>query len=313
MGDPEKAWDILRFYYPKSVLDALYFHNCPDKELGYYSGTPYGNVDIIPIEAENYDSYRLLVAPGYNKACIEDLKKLKDYVIRGGKLLIGWPQLSITVDRNKILSYEHTYYDQKTRVFIEDTYCNNPVSICETVDYDDVLLYTDSKRPLVTVKRLGKGYIYFVNAKEYSGSKAVELAYLNVLEKLTVDCLNEEKIYARGDRNIQFTVFEKEKDSRDIYFIATDWHKEMSDGIGTIILNNTEYSIIVPWGQTVKVSVYGESAIYPEKDENEVLFFDGSTAKVQGIGLAKFVLCKNNNIREITVDFTINSVQKIKI
>ena len=28
-------------------VDVLYVHNCPDRELGYYSGTPNGNVDIL--------------------------------------------------------------------------------------------------------------------------------------------------------------------------------------------------------------------------------------------------------------------------
>jgi hypothetical protein len=312
-GDAEKSWDILRFYYPKSILDSLYRHNCPDEEIGYYSGTPNGNVDIIPIEAEDFSKYRLLIASGYNKAESEDMEKLKAYVMQGGILLLGWPQLSVTVDRNQILSYDHTYLDGKERVFVEDTYCSYPVRVCEAPDYDSVLLYTDSKRPLVTVKKVGAGYVYFVNAREYAGTKAVELAYREVLSQLTADCLKKETIYAKGDRNIQFTVFENNNKSRDIYFIATDWHKEIPDGVGKVILNNTEYDIPVSWGQLVKVSAYGDSAIYSERDENEVLFFDGSLAKVQGTGIAKFILCKNGENREITVDFTNSSVQEFKI
>ena len=98
------------------MLDRIYRHNCPNEELGYYSGTPNGNVDILPIEAEDFSNYRLLIAPGYNKAEDEDLEKLKDFVTEGGTLLIGWPQLSITVDRKKAISYEHTYWDQKERI-----------------------------------------------------------------------------------------------------------------------------------------------------------------------------------------------------
>ena len=165
---------------------------------------------------------------------------------------------------------------------------------------------------MVTVKKVGDGYVYFVNAKEYAGVKAVELAYLDTLSKLTPDCLEKEAIYAEGNRNIQFTVFEN-GNSRDIYFIATDWHKENPDGVGKIILNNTAYDVPVAWGQLVKVTACGDVAVYPESDENEVVSLDGSVAKVQGTGLATFVVCKNSEQHKITVDFTNNSVQELNV
>lgn len=310
--DTNKAWEVIKYFYPKSVLRAIYVYNAPNEELGYYSGTPHGNVDIIPIEAEEFSKYRLLVASGYNKAEAEDMEKFKAYVTQGGKLVLGWPQLSVTNEQDKILSYDHTYLDGKERTFVEDTYRSHPVSVCEDIEYDDVLLYTDSNRPLVTVKKVGDGYVYFVNAKEYAGVKAVELAYLDTLSKLTPDCLEKEAIYAEGDRNIQFTVFEN-GNSRDIYFIATDWHKENPDGVGKIILNNTKYEVPVAWGQLVKVTACGDVAVYPENDENEVVSFDGSVARVQGTGVATFVVCKNGEQRKVVVDFTENSVQEITV
>ncbi len=311
--DTHNSWELLKYFYPKSLLKAICIHNGSEKEeLGYYSGTPHGNVDIIPIEAEEFSKYRLLVAAGYNKAEMEDVEKFKAYVMQGGKLVLGWPQLSVTDEHDKILSYDHTYIDAKERTFVEDTYRSYSVSVCEDIEYDDVLLYTDSNRPLVTVKKVGAGYVYFVNAKEYAGVKAVELAYLDTLSKLTPECLEKETIYAEGDRNIQFTIYEN-GNSRDIYFIATDWHKENPDGEGKIILNNTKYNVPVSWGQLVKVTACGDVAVYPENDENEVVSLDGSVAKVQGTGLATFVVCKNGEQHKITVDFTNNSVQELNI
>jgi hypothetical protein len=129
-GDMEAAWDLLTCFYPKSVLNALYVHNCPDREIGYYSGTPLGCVDILPIEAEDYSGYRLLIAPGYNKAEEEDLQKLWHFVRQGGHLVIGWPQLSVTTDRDRVMACDHTFIDGQEREFIEDTYGAHPVSIC---------------------------------------------------------------------------------------------------------------------------------------------------------------------------------------
>ena len=312
-GDPEAAWDLLTCFYPKSVLDVLYVHNCPDRELGYYSGTPNGNVDILPIEAENFSPYRLLIAVGYNKAEAEDLQKMEAFLQRGGTLLIGWPQLSVTADRARVLAYDHTYIDQQEHRFVADTYASYPVQICEDVEYDDVLIYTDSHKPLIFVKKVGAGTVYFVNAKEYAGAKAVELACRAAIEQLTAACLAEEPIYARGNRNVQFAVYERDDQSRELYFIATDWHKPVPDGIGTLILGADEYEIPVPWGQMVKVVARGDCALYPERDENEVIRLTDTHARVQGVGIATFVLCKNGMSRRIEVDFTDCSVREISL
>lgn len=312
-GDAEKAWDLLTCFYPKSVLSSIYIPNCPDREVGYYSGTPHGNVDILPMEAEDYGKYRLLIAIGYNKAVDEDLEKLERFVRDGGTLLLGWPQLSETVLRADVVAYQHSYLTKRQPKFTEDSYQSHPVHICEDVQYDSVLVYTDSHKPLVVLKKVGAGTVCFVNAKEYAGTPAVDLACREAMAALTANCLWEESIYARGDRNVQFSVFQLENGGREIYFIATDWHKETPDGQGTLLLGVQEYTIPVPWGQLVKVSAYGESALYPTKDENEVICFDGATARVQGRGLAEFVLCRDGESKTFTVDFTDQSVRELSV
>ena len=138
-------------------------------------------------------------------------------------------------------------------------------------------------------------------------------AYRDVIEQLSAACLLEEPIYARGDRNVQFTVYDREDGTREIYFIATDWHRPSPDGVGYLRLGNVAYEIPVPWGQLVKVVAHGNCALYPEKDENEVIRLDGNTARVQGVGLADFVLCKNGTLRTIRVDFSESGVREIEL
>jgi len=312
-SDAERAWDLLTCFYPKSVLSSIYIANCPDKEVGYYSGTPNGNVDILPMEAEDFSKYRLLIALGYNKATGEDMEKLERFVRGGGTLLLGWPQLSETTDRSDVVSYKHNYLVKEQPNFTEDSYQSQPLHICEDVQYDSVLVWTDSHKPLVVLKELGEGTVCFVNAKEYAGAPAVELACREAIDLLTENCPGEEKIYAKGSRNVQFSVFELENGGREIYFIATDWHKENPDGEGSLVLGAQEYPISVPWGQLVKVTAFSESALYPLQDENEVIFFDGVTARLQGKGLAEFVLCKDGQSKTFTVDFSKESVREISL
>jgi hypothetical protein len=203
--------------------------------------------------------------------------------------------------------------DGVERRFVSDTYQSLAVNVCEDVPYDSVLIYTDSGRPLVTLKKIGNGTLCFVNAKEYAGSPAVELAFREVIAHLAADCVAKETVYARGDRNVQFAVYDTEDGGRDIYFIATDWHKSVPDGEGTLILDSHEYIVPVPWGQLVKVSAWGDGAIYPERDENEVISFDGKIARLQGVGLATFVLCRNGVSKKFTVDFSVGSVKNVCI
>lgn len=106
---------------------------------------------------------------------------------------------------------------------------------------------------------------------------------------------------------------ENQNGCRDIYFISTDWHVENPDGVGTLVLKGNEYQIPVTLKYPAKVTAYGDCALYPENSENEVISIDDGTARVQGVGLAKFILCKDGTCTDILVDFSTESVQNIHI
>lgn len=309
----ESAWDILTFFYPKSVLNALYVHDCPDTPVGYYSGTPYGNVDITPIEAESFSKYRLLVACGYNCAETNDIQKFTDFVNGGGTLVIGWPQLSVTTDRRDVVACRHEYVDGKTRTFTPDSFNGAPLNVCADIDCDEVVLVTDGGRPLVVKKQMGLGAVYFVTAREYAGCTAVADAYRTLLERITPAVLCGERVYAQGDGGVQFSVYKNPDGSTNVYFIATDWHNDDPSGVGTLCLGDERYSINVPYGQLIKVAATDTHALYPVDDKNEVVAIGRDTARVQGVGKSELVLLKNGAERRITVDFTQNSVQTINI
>lgn len=310
-SEAESAWDVLTYFYPKSVLNALYVHDCPDTRIGYYSGTPHGNVDITPIESDGFDSYRLLVAPGYNCADINDMRKLEDYAKQGGVLIIGWPQLSITTYRPDVVSYNHAYIDGKEHTFTPDSYNGNTLSVCDDIEYDSVVIYTDNKRPLVVKKEMGEGCIYFITAKEYAGNKAVDEAYRAILDTVTPQILEGEYVYAECDSNVQFSLYNNPDDSKNVYFIATDWHKQDPSGTGTLVIGNNRYEITVPYGQLVKTTVFGDKAVYPLCDSAEVISINGESATVQGVGKTDFVILANGNEKTVSVDFTDKSVQTI--
>lgn len=306
---PEKAWDLLTFFYPNSVLKSHNHYDCPQRPIGYYSGTPYGNVDIVPIEADSFADYRLLVACGYNTANSTDTQKFSEFVKNGGTLIIGWPQLATTTERTKVVNSDHEYIIDGEFNFVKDTVDGNSVTVCDNIDYDSVLLYTDKGRPLVTVK----GNVYFINAREYADNPAVDRAYRTALEIATADCVAKQDIFAVGDNRVQFSIYENADGTKNIYFISTDWYSDCRDGIGTVVLNGNRYSIPVPFGSIVKVCATKNTAVFPLCDENEVITLTDNSVTVQGKGMAQFTVCKNGKNKTIIVDFTDNAVKTIDI
>ena len=320
-SDPEEGWELLRYFYPRSVLAAIYRHGCKNKPQGYYTGTPRGNVDIIPIESEKPFPYRLLVAAGYNKALPGDMDKLQAYVVKGGTLLLGWPQLSVTTDRDDVVAYRHTYIDHsfaKTLAdepdFVEDTFDGKPLTVSANPVSFPVLLQTDNGRPLVYAVRIGEGRVLFVNAREYAGNEAVRAAYERLFDRLVPPQIAKEPVYGEGDTDVQFTVFEQEDGSRHLYFIATDWYNDpAAPRKGTLLLNGKRYAVDVPFGQLVKIVARDGVAVWPEADCNEVLSIENGIARVQGVGRSVFHIAAQGAVRDAAVDFNDQAVREIAL
>jgi hypothetical protein len=78
----------------------------PQRLRHWFAGTPYGQVDIVPVEADDQclAGYRLLVFPGWNTMTDGDLERLCRYVQNGGTLVLGLPHLQTSVDRAAVLS-----------------------------------------------------------------------------------------------------------------------------------------------------------------------------------------------------------------
>jgi len=134
-----------------------------------------------------------------------------------------------------------------------------------------------------------------------------------VLSIVTPKILEDEEVYAKGDSNVQFTVYNNEDGSKNVYFIATDWHKDNGDGEGTLIAYGNEYKINVPFYELIKVTVKDGYAVYPENYECEVISIADGIATVQGKGKCKFNILNGGEITTACVDFTERAVQTIKL
>lgn len=103
---PEKCRQILDVLMPGASTHPL--RQKFDKRRFYFSGTPYGDFDSVPVEAaqEYIDQYGLLLHLGWNTMIEEDYDKLKNYVEKGGTLLTGLMQFSTHVKRDFLKDLE---------------------------------------------------------------------------------------------------------------------------------------------------------------------------------------------------------------
>ncbi|MBQ6470555.1 MAG: hypothetical protein IJJ33_01100, partial [Victivallales bacterium] len=103
---PEKCRQLLDVLMPGA--STLPLRQQYDKRRFFFSGTPYGDFDEVPVEAsaQYLSHYQLLLNLGWNTMIQEDHDKLLDYVKGGGTLFTGLPQFSTHVRREFLLDME---------------------------------------------------------------------------------------------------------------------------------------------------------------------------------------------------------------
>ena len=311
-SDAEKAWDLLKWFYPRAVLDSIYKHECTNESQGFYTGTPYGNVDVIPIEQQHYSDYSLLVAIGYNKALEEDFDKFQQYVENGGTLILGWPQCSVTTNRVDVVGLNHVYLNHafcssifSEPSFTEETFRGHAVSVAPVPIGAEILLKTDQGGALVYQIYIKAGKVIVVNAKEYAGNEGVMEACREIFRQVVPEILCKEPVYAEGDDNVQFTVYQQPDGSYHVYFIAIDWfHDSETPRFGVLNVSGQCYAVTVPFGTPVKVVVNNQIAAWSQNAENDVLSVEPGMITVQGVGKGNFMIAQDGIEKEISVDFS---------
>jgi len=326
-GDPqtvaEDSWDLITAVYPKALpVDTLYLHPCPDdKPVGYHSGTPYGNLDVIPAEgkAEILQQYGAAIFMGYNRCEQKDAKKYADYLQKGGCVLLTDAHLTVTSSRQELLDGSITVkknalvMTQGTPKFKKDTVGGVELSVCTNpLPPDEVRAYTDSGMPLVCVYRIGNGELTVFHAKEYPAHPAIRALYEKEIQTLCQKTVDRESIWAEAGDDVEFTVYRQEDEATHIYLLAVDWYNS-PDVLrnARLRLGKTRYEIPVPFGILLKCVATRDAAILAESEDGEVLSVINGVATLQGTGAVPFRICKEGTQRVETVDFTGGGIRKI--
>ena len=251
---PEKSWGLLKLFFPRSVLEAIYRHPIPDEPVGFFTGTPYGPADLVPVEADAkaLGRYRSLVLLGWNTADREQLGRLLSYVENGGHLLLALPHVSTEVRRRqapkpaegpemrKLLGLEYRGLTQSEGAFTARRPADQHLAAAVAgrrlrlgqVVLNGALVRIADRRgtPLLIENRIGRGAVTLVNAAAYPGEEALAPLYRLLVRGIGEDTLSRERrsLWVKGSEDVSFAVYDWEKaaDAPQIstaYLLNVNW------------------------------------------------------------------------------------------
>ena len=325
-GEPENSWDkCLKLFYPMNKLsDFLSFKYVEndDKPLGYFTGTPLGNTDVLPhdICEDVLEKYKLICFAGYNCATKEDFDKLYSICEKGCHLLISRAHFATQTDIEKVRNHDLQLLNHKLAftkgncVFEEKKYKGKSIYVCTNfVDGFELIEGCDDGTPLLMKYNIGKGSITILNANVYPSHDAIAELYTSYIESCTKAFNNSESTYVKCGEDVQFTVYDCENE-RHIYLLAVDWYNKSNEDRKAVIYDQShEYIVSIPFGIMIKAVAKDGIIIYPTSENGEVIDICGDYAVVQGYGDVTFTVCRNGVQKEISLNFNCDAVQKIGI
>ncbi len=293
---PEKSQHLLDVLMPGACTMPM--RQRFDKRRFFFSGTPYGDFDCIPAEAdEKYlESYKLLIHCGWNTMIDEDYAKLKAYVENGGTLLIGIMQLSTNTRREFLKDFNdvNLYNDGDVSdlcgikvIGRGDEYCgqwncrgreliDEPVlsSLPNDSEDEDGVAYLanvelrgaeavawdfESGKPILVKCSIGKGTVYTFTQWAYPGHQRFQRFSAAWIKILAAETLGDE--YVSDPSEEIFWTKRKDGDKTIFMLLNTDWTQK----------GNVKTAQIICKGITKTVTVAERTAVTAECLGNEIV------------------------------------------
>ena len=195
-----ESFDLLKVFYPQNVLDAT----GPE---GWFTSTPYGAVDIVPIEADQtvLNQYHTVIFLGWNTYSREDFARLTEFVNQGGTLILSAAHLNAELAPDKPLRFPSEDADVKRLLGEEYRHLKNK-----------------------TVRALGKGRVVYFPQASYPIEASITRDYTAAMTEAALEATRQQRDkgwIVPGD-HIGFTVWDKFA-RRTVYLLNVDWQNNV--------------------------------------------------------------------------------------
>lgn len=300
-GLPEQSFDLLNVFYPRSVLDAIYRNPCPeDQPQGWYSGTPYGPIDLVPAEVPGpalarYDALAFL---GWHTCCSEDVDKLLAYVQQGGTLLLARPHLSTAIRRGL------------------------PSDIVQGDALGALLGDALQAEQGPVTRQVGTGRVIYFPQDSYPADERIRAAYTRELAALGEGVLARERArgWLKSSPDVQFAAYDWDtRPLRTIYLLNINWWDASApQAPATLLFGPMEYPLAARAGRIEALTLGERWAVMPQEADADILDLqeegDGVRVVVQSnAGATLRVFCRERERELPAGHVAAGGVQELRI
>lgn len=329
-GEAEKSWTLMKVFYPLSRISDIGSMSTggvsplvDNKPRGFYTGTPRGNLDVMPIEQGDYSDYKLLAFLGYNMADSADLDRLLEYVKAGGTLLGTWAHFSYTTDLSEIQSYNHKYLRHPLTDALSDgkpLFGKRTVNGLETevcinlAKGGNVLATTDDGSPLAYEISVGEGRIIIVNSRFYPANEAIRPIYENILASLQAEYAKAETTEIICGNDVQYTVYLQDDGTKHYYLTPVDWYNSPEPKrYAKVRVGEDIYDIELDFGVIVKAVATDDCFAWTDEDTAEVLEIGENSVTLQGVDSVTLHVLKDGKERVYNLEFAKEPMVKVTL
>ena len=235
-GLPEESFDLLSIFYPRCKLNSIYVGNCQAEPQGWYSGTPYGSVDLAPWETD-LSQYEAVVMMGWHTCLDCDAEKLLDFVKGGGELLLSRRHLSQALRRVEAPSYHGG------------------------VLWDELLGAGWQTAGGVLKRDVGKGRVHFVASDCWPSEPEIRGQYLGLMREIAEKAVLRQRVrgWIHSNDDVEFAAYDQPDGSRTFYLLNIRWWDRRASEV-TVSHGDSVSRITVPYGEIVTLHLQWPNA-----------------------------------------------------
>lgn len=330
---PEDGWKLIDCLLPGVWLYPV--EQDKEKIRLFFSGTPNGQVDLVPAfaDADILARYKLLVLPGWNSMTPEIYRNLTEYARRGGHLILCAAQCSEHTTRDFLLEkqdFNMIYGGDLTELAgvrigkvtgnvksadfngIHFDFGDGVRGIEVTPNGAEVLAYSDGERPVLVRHKIGSGSVTVLTVGDYWGAGGLGAfnreVVLSAIQDIRGDVFISDGTDAAGNvaagdaAETDFHRFTYPGGER-VVLVNTDWTDGENVKHITVHYGDMQIPADVKQGKMKHVLFSGGLAVWFDVPSAiaDVLNVDvgGFDVRLSGCGLTEISVCSPRKITKI--------------
>ena len=289
LSAPEKSWENVKVFYPGARMKKVYAYPCLPVQQGFFTNDPYGDVDIVPAEAElcALTPYRYLIMAGWNTADAGFARRMLEYVRGGGTLLLTWAHLYTTTDRSEALGH-------RSEVLFNDDI--RELTGIRSADFSsDVPKLADPHSDVdgrVIENTVGEGRVILVYSRCYPAEKPIHRLYTSLVRKIARENQRAERPYGWVSAGgWVYTAAYDAADRRTFYLLDVRWWRRNPRPLRAVLhMGEAECGFPVERDVLNILTMFDGAAVLTADNTTDLLSYRDGELTLQGEGRTRIVV-----------------------